>query len=169
MRLIAQSMDCVEQQFESRDNNIASLEKRLEESGEVAVRLQSDLDAANEVIARLTVEAEKGMAQQKILLKQYQEAEMESRELQEFLQAEKMTLSETLKVREIITQGERRVVTFNDFNVVSHALLRAHRLARGLTRCPVVRRSPASVRANNGPDDIINRLLHLLVMDARYD
>ena len=53
-------MDCVEQQFESRDNNIASLEKRLEESGEVAVRLQSDLDAANEVIARLTVEAERG-------------------------------------------------------------------------------------------------------------
>ena len=163
-------MDCVEQQFESRDNNIASLEKRLEESGEVAVRLQSDLDAANEVIARLTVEAEKGMAQQKILLKQYQEAEMESRELQEFLQAEKMTLSETLKVREIITQGERRVVTFNDFNVVSHALLRAHRLAaRGPSRCPAARRSPASVRANNGPDDIINRLLHLLVMDARYD
>ena len=37
------------------------------------------------------------MAQQKILLKQYQEAEMESRELQEFLQAEKMTLAETLK------------------------------------------------------------------------
>ena len=98
MRLIAQSMDCVEQQFESRDNNIASLERRLEESGEVAVRLQADLDAANEVIARLTVEAEKGMAQQKILLKQYQEAEMESRELQEFLQAEKMTLAETLKV-----------------------------------------------------------------------
>ena len=99
MRLIAQSMDCVEQQFESRDNNIASLERRLEESGDVAVRLQADQDAANEVIARLTVEAEKGMAQQKILLKQYQEAEMESRELQEFLQAEKMTLSETLKVR----------------------------------------------------------------------
>ena len=163
-------MDCVEQQFESRDNNIASLEKRLEESGEVAVRLQSDLDAANEVIARLTVEAEKGMAQQKILLKQYQEAEMESRELQEFLQAEKMTLSETLKVREIITQGERRVVTFNDFNVVSHALLRAHRLAaRGRAQPVSVQQRRASVRANNGPDDIINRLLHLLVMDARYD
>ena len=76
------------------------------------------------------------MAQQKILLKQYQEAEMESRERQEFLQAEKMTLSETLKVREIITQEERQVVTFNDFNVVSHALLRAHRLARGPSRCP---------------------------------
>ena len=28
VRLIAQSMDCVEQQFESRDNNIASLERR---------------------------------------------------------------------------------------------------------------------------------------------
>ena len=128
-------MDCVEQQFESRDNNIASLEKRLEESGEVAVRLQSDLDAANEVIARLTVEAEKGMAQQKILLKQYQEAEMESRELQEFLQAEKMTLSETLKVRDEKDHHRvRRVVTFNDFNVVSHALLRAHRLAAGCFR-----------------------------------
>ena len=110
-----------------------------------------------------------GMAQQKILLKQYQEAEMESRERQEFLQAEKMTLSETLKVREIITQEERQVVTFNDFNVVSHALLRAHRLARGPSRCPAVRRSPASIRANNGPDDIINRLLHFLAMDAQYD
>ena len=32
-----------------------------------------------------------------VLLKQYQEAEAESRELQEFLQAEKMTLAETLK------------------------------------------------------------------------
>ena len=43
MRLIAQSMDCVEQQFESRDNNIASLERRVEESGDVAVRLQADI------------------------------------------------------------------------------------------------------------------------------
>ena len=105
---------------------------RLEESGDVATRLQADLDAANEVIAKLTVEAEKGMSQQKILLSQYQEAEMESRELQDFLQAEKMTLAETLKVREgqrdcrgVRGGGGVIVVTYDDFNVISHAMRHA--------------------------------------------
>merc|ERR1719237_1868133 len=43
VRLIAQSMDCVEQQFESRDNNIASLERRVEESGEECISKYNQL------------------------------------------------------------------------------------------------------------------------------
>ena len=121
---------------------------RLEESGDVAARLQADLDAANEVIAKLTVEAEKGMSQQKILLSQYQEAEMESRELQDFLQAEKMTLAETLKVR----VGGVIVIKYDDFNVVSHALLRS----------TVVRVHTHGVSLANNGADVTNRLSHFI-------
>jgi hypothetical protein len=102
VRMIAQSMDCVEKQFETRDDNIHSLMRRLQDSNLVASRLQSDLDCANDVIGTLQSEVERSLAQQKVLLRQCQEAEMEARELQEFLQAEKMTLAETLKVRSIV-------------------------------------------------------------------
>ena len=98
VRMIAQSMDCVEQQFETRDNNIQSLERRLEDSNAAALRLQAEVDVSHDVVGNIKAELDRSVAQQRQLLKQCQEAEMESKELQEFLQAEKMTLSETLKV-----------------------------------------------------------------------
>lgn len=97
VKLIVQSMDTVEREFETRDENIAHLEQKLRESQEVIANYQHDLEQSNEVVLTLKRDLSKGLLTQKTLLQQYQEAEAESNELQEFLSAEKMTLAETLK------------------------------------------------------------------------
>ncbi|XP_059090258.1 putative leucine-rich repeat-containing protein DDB_G0290503 [Tigriopus californicus] len=97
VKLIVQSMDTVEREFETRDENIAHLETKLRESQEVIANYQHDLEQSTEVVLTLKRDLSKGLITQKTLLQQYQEAEAESNELQEFLSAEKMTLAETLK------------------------------------------------------------------------
>ncbi len=97
VRAIAQSMDCVEREFEHRDENIHSLEQRLAAYKSNMVTLQEELDVSNEAVAALQQSHDATLQHQKLLLAQYHEAEAESKELQEFLQAEKMTLAETLR------------------------------------------------------------------------
>jgi hypothetical protein len=88
--LIAQSMDTVEREFEVRDKHIANLEAML-------VKAESDLATANDVIRGQRSEIVQAMSTQKTLLMQYHESEIESRELHEFLQAEKYTLAGKFK------------------------------------------------------------------------
>ena len=84
--LIAQSMDTVEREFEVRDKHIANLEAML-------AKAESDLATANDVIKGQRMEIVQAMSTQKTLLMQYHESEIESKELHEFLQAEKYTLA----------------------------------------------------------------------------
>lgn len=86
--LIAQSMDTVEREFEVRDGHIASLEAKL-------AKAEAELVSANDVIKCQRAEIVQALALQKTLLLQYQESEIESKELHEFLQAEKYTLAGT--------------------------------------------------------------------------
>lgn len=88
--LIARSMDTVEREFEQRDHHIATLESKL-------AKREAELQAANDVITEQKHKIEQSLILQKTLLMQYQESEIESKELHEFLQAEKYTLAETLK------------------------------------------------------------------------
>ena len=97
VRLIVASMDTVEREFETRDENIHALERDLIDAKVVISKMDQDLETADEVIKSLRGDLSKSTKAQKTLLSQYQEADAESRELQEFLQAEKMTLAETLK------------------------------------------------------------------------
>ena len=97
MREIAMSMEHVEREFVNRDENILSLEARVQEYRSVVARLQAEADSAQDVITNLRGQLDRSMEKQKVLLQQLGEVEAEARELQEFLQAEKMTLSETLK------------------------------------------------------------------------
>ena len=55
------------------------------------------MEAGQEVIADLRSQLDRGVDKQRTLLQQLGEVEAEAKELQEFLQAEKMTLTETLK------------------------------------------------------------------------
>ncbi len=97
MREIAMSMENVEREFENRDENIQALERRVQEYKSAVSRLQADVDSGQDVISDLRGQLERSVDKQKILLQQLGEVETEARELQEFLQAEKMTLAETLK------------------------------------------------------------------------
>lgn len=84
--MIAQSLDKVEREFEIRDQQIRVLEAKL-------VKAEGDLATANDVIASQKSDIAKAVALQRTLLMQYQESEIESKELHEFLQAEKYTLA----------------------------------------------------------------------------
>ena len=117
VKMIVQSMDCVEKEFECRDGNIMALEKRLEDSKFVISQLQYDLDSSNDMIAALKQDLDKSLAAQKTLLQQYQDAEDESQELQEFLQAEKMTLAETLKDCESEISGLKARIVEKDVDI----------------------------------------------------
>ena len=78
--MIAQSLDKVEREFEIRDQQIRVLEAKL-------VKAEGDLATANDVIASQKSDIAKAVALQRTLLMQYQESEIESKELHEFLQA----------------------------------------------------------------------------------
>lgn len=79
-------MDTVEREFEQRDLHIAHLEAHL-------LKRDADLKCANDVIAGQKADLEKYASVQRTLVMQYQESQIESKELQEFLQAEKYTLA----------------------------------------------------------------------------
>ena len=63
--LIAQSMDSVEREFETRDKHISSLEAKL-------IKSEADLATANDVIKGQRVEIVQALSLQKTLLMQYQ-------------------------------------------------------------------------------------------------
>lgn len=97
VKTIAQNMDTVEKEFQSRDKIIQTLEKDLEQYKSLVAELQGEVKDNNKVMNTLQTDLERNRESKVLLLQQYKEAEVESRELQEFLQAEKMTLAETLK------------------------------------------------------------------------
>lgn len=66
VKLIVQSMDCVEKEFVNKDENILSLEQRVEQYKQVVSKLQRDLDLAQDNIASLESENVKGLAAQKV-------------------------------------------------------------------------------------------------------
>jgi len=79
-------MDNVEKEFVQRDQQIACLESTI-------AKRDAELKLSNNLIEGQKAEMEKAVALQRTLLMQYQEAQLESKELQEFLQAEKYTLA----------------------------------------------------------------------------
>lgn len=83
-------MDNVEKEFVQRDQHIAGLEATI-------AKRDAELKLANDLIEGQKGEMSKAMALQRTLLMQYQEAQIESKELQEFLQAEKYTLAGKLE------------------------------------------------------------------------
>merc|ERR1719186_1959162 len=101
VRLIMESMDSVEHQFESREETVINLETDIRSAQEQALMFEQDLKMADSTIAGQKHELDRSLAAQKMLLQQLQETEAEARELQDFLQAEKTTLGEALRDSEV--------------------------------------------------------------------
>merc|ERR1712241_1029486 len=88
VKLIAKSMDNVEQEFEFRDANIQKLETDLNNAKEHINTVEQNLSTANQIIAKQKSELSDALKGQKAVLKEYETAEAEAAELHEFLQAE---------------------------------------------------------------------------------
>lgn len=73
------------------------LENRFQNVSHVVIKQEEEISKLNEFCRSLQRDLEKSLATQKILLQQQHELEMESVELQEFMQTEKETLSEAIK------------------------------------------------------------------------
>ncbi|XP_063921651.1 nuclear anchorage protein 1 isoform X2 [Zophobas morio] len=89
----------------SDDENVSSdslmvLESRFQNVSQVVIRQEEEISKLNSCCRSLQIDLEKSLASQKILVQQQQELEAESIELQEFMQAEKTTLSDALKEAE---------------------------------------------------------------------
>ena len=67
VKMIVQSMDCVEREFETRDENIVSLETRVDEYKSLVGSLQQELDSTNDMLSSLQQELEKSLAAQKVI------------------------------------------------------------------------------------------------------
>ncbi|XP_040579727.2 uncharacterized protein [Lepeophtheirus salmonis] len=93
VQCIVRSMDTVEREFECRQDNMLQLEQRCAE-------MQSQLFEAQRTINEKRQELSRKCNDYKALMSRFQEAEIETTELQEFLQAEKTTLTEALKESE---------------------------------------------------------------------
>ena len=100
VKLIAKSMDSVEQEFEFRDANIQQLENQLKEAKDQTRELEKKLKIRDDIICKQKSELSDAINGQKAVLKEYEVAEVEAAELHEFLQAEKITLNEALKESE---------------------------------------------------------------------
>eukprot|EP00096_Caligus_rogercresseyi_P013150 TRINITY_DN5823_c0_g1_i3.p1 TRINITY_DN5823_c0_g1~~TRINITY_DN5823_c0_g1_i3.p1 ORF type:complete len:895 (-),score=333.63 TRINITY_DN5823_c0_g1_i3:1083-3767(-) len=94
VQCIVRSMDTVEREFESRTDNMLQLESRCS-------AMQAQLSESQRVINEKRQELLLKSNEYKTLLSRFEEAEMETSELQEFLQAEKSTLAEDFKEREV--------------------------------------------------------------------
>jgi len=133
VRLIMESMDSVERQFESREETVSHLEIDIRSAQDQAVLFQQNLNRADSTIAGQKHELDRSLAAQKMLLQQLQETEAEARELQDFLQAEKTTLGEALRdseveVRRLTEEMEQREVIVRQLEEQAGHLVRRSEL-----------------------------------------
>ena len=111
------SMDSVEREFEKRDATIYDMEGQIKvEKGKVE-HLESELQKASKIIESHRAELTAARKTQKTLVEQCEHVEGESRELQEFLQIEKMALSETLKDTEAEVEKLKETVKSKELDV----------------------------------------------------
>jgi len=95
------SMEGVEKQIDSRgdisDSIIMHLENNLQTSDRAISALQEQLEAQDAALTAQRLELDRCSLSEKALMQQLQENESESREMMEFLQAEKIALSDAVR------------------------------------------------------------------------
>lgn len=89
---------------DSGSDSLQELEIRVQTSGHILIKQQQEITELQSLCRTLQKDLDKSLAAQKTLLQQHQELEAESLELQEFLQAEKSTLSDSLREAEVEIQ-----------------------------------------------------------------
>ena len=122
-------MDGVEREFEKRDATIYDLEGQVKVEKSKVETLEAELQKASRIIESQKGELFAARKMQKTLVEQCEHVEGESRGLQEFLQIEKMALSETLKDAENEIETLKETIEAKD-NEVKEAEERCGHLVR---------------------------------------
>lgn len=89
------------------DSSLDELERHLMASGQVLSNQQHEIGGLQKICRNLQKDLDKSLGAQKVLKRQLHEMEAESAEMQEFLQAEKSTLADTLRDSETEMQTLR--------------------------------------------------------------
>lgn len=76
------------------------LETRFQNVSEIVIRQEEEITRLNSLCRALHRDLDKSVTAQNILFQQHQDLETETSELQEFMQAEKTTLTDALKEAE---------------------------------------------------------------------
>lgn len=129
VKQIVESMNGVEREFEKRDATIYDLEGQVKVEKSKFDSLEAELQKASRIIESQKGELGAARKMQKTLVEQCEHVEGESRELQEFLQIEKMALSETLKDAENEIETLKETITAKE-NEVKEAEERCGHLVR---------------------------------------
>ena len=122
-------MNGVEREFEKRDATIYDLEGQVKVEKSKFDSLEAELQKASRIIESQKGELGAARKMQRTLVEQCEHVEGESRELQEFLQIEKMALSETLKDAENEIETLKETITAKE-NEVKEAEERCGHLVR---------------------------------------
>ena len=91
------SMEGVEREFHSRGDSLMHLETNLQTSTQAVAVLQEQLEAQETALVAQRLELDRSLLAEKTLAQQLSEAESESREMVEFLQAEKVALADAVR------------------------------------------------------------------------
>ncbi|KAL1494306.1 hypothetical protein ABEB36_009925 [Hypothenemus hampei] len=92
------NVDC--QEPNSSSDSLLVLESRFQNVSQVIIQQEQEIAKLNSYCRAFQLDLEKSLAAQKTLLQQHQDLEAESMELQEFMQAEKVTLTDALRETE---------------------------------------------------------------------
>lgn len=102
------------------DDSLLVLESRFQAAGQVIIKQENEISELHSFCRSLQRDLEKSLAAQKILLQQQRELEAESAELQEFMQAEKSTLSEALHEAELKIKSFQQSIIQRDEDINKH-------------------------------------------------
>ncbi|CAG9815373.1 unnamed protein product [Phaedon cochleariae] len=91
-------------------DSLMVLESKFQNVGQVVVQQEEEISRLNMLCRSLQMDLERHLSAQRILQRQHEDLEMESMELQDFMQAEKMTLHDALKESEIEIQRQKTVI-----------------------------------------------------------
>lgn len=94
------SMEGVEREFHTRGDSLIHLETNLQSSTQTICALQEQLEAQDAALIAQRLELDRSLAAEKALTQQLQESDSESREMMEFLQAEKLALHDAVRESE---------------------------------------------------------------------
>lgn len=98
----------------SSGDSLLVLETQFHNVSQVIIQQEEEIAKLNNYCRSFQLDLEKSLAAQKTLLQQHQDLEAESMELQEFMQAEKTTLSDALRDAESEISKTQKIIEMKD-------------------------------------------------------
>ncbi|XP_072388381.1 uncharacterized protein corn [Diabrotica undecimpunctata] len=102
--------DTTDDSESNQNDSLLVLETKFQNVGEVVIRQEEEISKLNALCRTLQMDLEKNVAVQRTLVQQQKDLELESLELQDFMQAEKTTLHDALKESEAEVQRQHVLI-----------------------------------------------------------